>query len=103
MNVIKAREHLFVHRHRITGGFDDEDDALVVDRQRVASIGIGLDHVTAVRDENSGNTWIAHLAAERAGAVLINNARDRRSIRGKQPAAGNGGRDWGPRSVFPDI
>jgi hypothetical protein len=41
MNVIKAREHLFVHRHRITGGFDDEDGALFVDRQRVASGAIG--------------------------------------------------------------
>src|SRR4029077_17533058 len=96
-------EHLFVHRHRITGGFDDEDDALFVDRLRVASSGFGLEPVTAVRDEEYGNTWSAHLAAERAGAVLINNARDRRSIRGKQPAAGNGGRDCRRRSVFHDI
>src|SRR6266481_1710388 len=104
MNVIKTWQHLLVYWHRITGGLDDKDDALVVDWQRVASLGIGLDDITAVRNKNSGNARIARLAAEPTGAVLINKARDSGSVGGKELAGRNGGdRDSGRHPVFNDI
>src|SRR5438309_7224886 len=104
MNVIKARQHLFAYRRSVTGGLDDEYDTLVVDRQRVVSIGVGLDHVAAVRNENPRNSRIAHLAAARAGAVLVNKARDSGGVGGKELPGRNGGdRDSGRRPVFNDI
>jgi hypothetical protein len=77
MNVIKTRQHRFIERQRVAGGLDHEDDALVVDRQRVAAHGVGLDHVAAIGDENAGDAGIAGCALRAARAALIHRARNR--------------------------
>ena len=77
VNVVEARQHLLVDRHRIAGGLDHEDDAFFIDRQRVAPGGIGLDDVAAVGNQDAGDTRIARRAPRAAGADLINEARNR--------------------------
>ena len=74
VNVVEARQHLLVDRHRIAGGLDHEDDAFFIDRQRVAPGGIGLDDFAAVGNQDAGDTRIARRAPRAAGAVLINDA-----------------------------
>jgi hypothetical protein len=72
VNVIEARQHLLVDRHRIAGGLDDEDDAFFIDRQRIAAGSVGFDDVAAVGNQDAGDTRIARRAPRAAGAVLIN-------------------------------
>ena len=104
MNVIKSRQHVRIDRHGIAGRFDNEDDVPVLEWKRVASVRVGLDDIAAVRDQNAGNTRIACLTMNTAGAIFVNDARDGAAVRRKGSAERNnrsGERCGG--SIFHDV
>ena len=76
----------------------------VLEWKRVASIRVGLDDIAAVRDQNAGNTRIACLAMNTAGAVFVNDARDGAAVRGKGSAERNNrSRERCGGSIFHDV
>ncbi len=110
MDVVEARQHgAALDRHRVAGRLDHENDGLVIDRQRIPPLGVGLHHLAPVGHEHAGYPGIARLSPAGARAVLENHAgRDQRTVmvrEGRSHRRGRGGkRDGGaaaPHHVTP--